>query len=238
MPRTSKLTLRVAAIVFVPATVGALLLPRGSGGNILLGCAPCDAHLVGVQVEPTQPCLKVTPTVCSLGGEHLHLDNDCDTTLSLTSAFFLNEGTLGVEGGTGYSAISVPAFNSADLVAGPNAVNQNLLTLSGSLGGAPIIITIGVVEDSEDAGAFEDSGSLSSLDGGESTTDGSARDASNDKAKDASKAGGKDAGKGPKKDASKAGEGDARGDTDAGSPDAGPDSAAPTDAPGSVGATG
>ena len=189
MKRASSPLVRIAALMLPPTVAGALVLAVSGAGGASLGCGKCSAHIVAAEVSPPEPCITLTPSVCNLGGEGLRIENACTEVLSLSSNDFLKEGTLGSEGGTAVSSFVMQSDSFVELLAGPNATGQNVLTLYGTLGGSPITITIGVVEDSADGAA-----SATGTDTGVPVRDAGhdARDAS-DASRDAPKDTGKDA---------------------------------------------
>jgi hypothetical protein len=119
-----------------------LIFPPHGGGTIVTGCAPCSAHVVSVDVEPMVPALTVKPSICNVGDETLEIDNATPDPLQLTSAFFLPEGQIGLEGGIGVNTFLIPNDTTTRLVAGPNAVGVPVVALSGTIADTPITITV------------------------------------------------------------------------------------------------
>jgi hypothetical protein len=146
---------RLRIALLAPAVLMAALLPLVGVGTAaeLEGCnGTCDAHLVGVVVEPPTSCVVVGARVCDLGSEVVTIGNECNSALTLTSPDFHAPGTVGVEGGLGVSPLSVPAHGILALVAGPNAIGADTLSLSGTLGGSPILITVAVASGAPEGG--------------------------------------------------------------------------------------
>lgn len=226
MRRPLSLPVRVALTLSAPALAGVLLLPAGAGVSLLAGCGACTAHVVAVAVSPPLPCVTVSPTVCNLGGEVVRIGNACPSALALSSPFFSVAGGAGPDGGPALAPMVVPPDAFLDLVATAAASGQNLLSISGVLGGAPISITI-VVTD-QDGGALLDAG-----DAALAATDGAAADASRpvkDAARGSASDGAKDAVKDAPRDGPRDATVDARSRTSEGGADAAPgvsDSATP-----------